>query len=286
MKPSGLMFKKCGACGCGLVLFALNPAPMAHANDGFDPVADCSATWTREQKAWALNLGLAAGVTCYGISQWGWGESAFSFKNEGWFGSHTDSGGADKLGHAFTGAAITALSASLYRHWNYAEDEAAILGALSGILTTTIIEVGDGFSDEHGFSWEDQTFNIAGVGLEYLRQRYPEIRQRVQFRWEYFPSSNVRSGDETDIFTDYEGSRWMLAFPLRAWIGEDTCLDWFEVLVGYGTRGYDDSDRGERHPFVGIGIHLPLVKEKLGIRGPGRILEHLQVPGTAWPLPP
>lgn len=242
--------------------------------------------WSREEKTVAFNLGLAAVVGLYGFAQWDWGTSSFEATSEGWFGSGTASGGADKLGHAYTGAAITAMSASLYRHWGHDGEDAAMLAACSGLLATTMIEIGDGFSAEYGFSWEDQVFNMLGVGLEYLRQRYPALRERVQFRWEYFPTSEVRSGRNADIFTDYEGSRWMLAFPLRAWLEEESWLDWCDVLVGYGTRDFDGGRRGSRHPFIGIGISLPLAKEKFHVPGPGRVLEYIQIPGTAWPLPP
>lgn len=252
---------------------------------------DFSHQWTREQKAAAVNLGIAAAITGYGFAQWGWGESSFAYNSEGWFESDTESGGADKLGHAYTGAVITAITASLYHGWGYKNDDAALLGACSGMLATTLIEIGDGFSDEHGFSWEDQAFNLAGVGLEYLRLRFPEFGQRVQFRWEYFPSAKVRNGEEMDIFTDYEGSRWMLAFPLKAWMRERSWLDWVDLLVGYGTRDFEDRqgrfyDRGERHPFIGIGIHIPLAKERLHIGGSDRFFDYFQVPGTAIPLPP
>lgn len=245
-------------------------------------------SWTPRQRELAVNLGIVAGVSLYGFTQWGWGESNFSFKNEGWFGKNTKSGGADKLGHAYTGAVVTALTTSLYRHWEHDERDAVNMGAVAGLLATTMIEVGDGFSDEHGFSWEDQVFNMAGVGLEYLRQLHPEFRKRVQFRWEYFPSSDVRHGGKNDILTDYEGSRWMLAFPLQAWLTDDAgWLGWFDVLVGYGSRGYSSNDKDrERHPFIGIGLSLPKAKDHFRIGGPGRILEYVQIPATAWPLPP
>jgi hypothetical protein len=210
----------------------------------------------------AVNLGIVAGVSIYGFTQWGWGESAFRFENEEWFGKNTKSGGADKLGHAYTGAVATALTTSLYRHWGHDEKRSVNMGAFAGLLATTMIEVGDGFSEEHGFSWEDQVFNMAGVGLEYLRQRYPELRERVQFRWEYFPSSDFRHGGNTDILTDYEGSRWMLAFPLQAWLNDEPgWLGWFDVLVGYGSRGYSGGDDRRRHPFIGIGLSLPKAKQ-------------------------
>lgn len=244
-------------------------------------------SWTPGQRELAVNLGIVAGVSLYGFTQWGWGESDFRFENEGWLGKNTKSGGADKLGHAYTGAVVTALTTSLYRHWGHDEQRSVNMGAVAGLLATTMIEVGDGFSEEHGFSWEDQVFNLAGVGLEYLRQRYPELRERVQFRWEYFPSSDFRHGGNTDILTDYEGSRWMLAFPLQAWLNDDAgWLGWFDVLVGYGTRGYSGRDDPKRHPFIGIGLSFPKAKQHFHIGGPARVLEYLQIPGTAYPLPP
>ncbi|MCQ4345909.1 YfiM family protein [Pseudomonas stutzeri] len=248
--------------------------------------------WSRERKTTALNLGIVGGVAAYGFANWDWGESSFRSRSEGWFGRHTASGGADKLGHAYTGAVGTALAASLYRRWGYDEEQAARLGAFSGLLLTSAVELGDGFSPDHGFSWEDQLANMAGVGLEYLRLRHPDWRARVQFRWEYFPSPAMRRGKHGDISTDYSGSRWMLAFPLRAWGAQDSPLRYFDLLVGYGTRGYAKSDReffdeARRHPFVGVGLHLPLLLDTLGASpGTQRLFEYLQVPGSALPLPP
>ncbi|MBL1377358.1 DUF2279 domain-containing protein [Zobellella iuensis] len=248
--------------------------------------------WSREQKTWALNLAIVGGVTAYGMAVWDWGESSFGTQNEGWFGRDTEHGGADKLGHAYAGTATTALAAALYRRWGYDDAEAARLGAFSGLLLTTTVELGDGFSPEHGFSWEDQVVNLAGVGLEYLRQRHPAWRERVQFRWEYWPSPIVRRGRHHDIFTDYSGSRWLLAFPLNAWGAQGNALRWVELQAGYGSRGFAERDRDffdepRRHPFIGIGLHVPLALERLGA-GPAsrRWFEYIQVPGTALPLPP
>jgi hypothetical protein len=248
--------------------------------------------WSRERKAKALNLGIVGGVTAYGFTTWNWGGSGFASTSERWFGRDTEHGGADKFGHAYTGAVSTALSASLYRHWGYGEEQAARLGAFSGLLLTSAVELGDGFSPDHGFSWEDQIANMAGVGLEYLRLRHPAWRERVHFRWEYFPSPAVRHGKHSDITTDYSGSRWMLAFPLRAWGAQDLTFKHFELLAGYGTRGYAKRDREffdepSRHPFIGVGIHIPLVLDAFGASPRAqRVFEYIQIPGTALPLPP
>lgn len=243
-------------------------------------------------RATRLNLGIVAGVTTYGVAAWEWGQSGFHTRSEGWFGMQTRHGGADKLGHAYSGAVTTAITAGLYRRWGYDDIRAARLGAGSGLLLTTAVELGDGLSPEHGFSWEDQLVNMAGVGLEYLRQRHPDLAQRLQFRWEYWPSPAVRHGDHFDITTDYSGSRWLLALPLRGWGVTGSWLGWLEIQAGYGTRGFAERDRPyfdgpSRHPFIGVGIHMPLVLGRLGASSDvQRVFEYLQIPGTALPLPP
>lgn len=236
----------CGHRLCGMlsVLLAALPAVVCGGAPAgpVDP-GGVAGFWTREHKAVALNAGIVGAAAAYGFSTWGWGESSFATHNEGWFGADTRSGGADKLGHAYTASVATAVGAALYRRWGYAEHDAARLGAFSGLLLTAAIEVGDGFSPEHGFSWEDQVANVAGVGFEYLRLRQPALRHRVQFRWEYYPSEAVRNGEQTDILTDYSGSRWLFAFPLRAWGANASALRWIELQAGYGTRGFASSDR-------------------------------------------
>lgn len=50
---------------------------------------------------------IVAGVTALGAYSWGWCSSKkFKFNPEGWFGDNTSSGGADKLGHAFSSYAM------------------------------------------------------------------------------------------------------------------------------------------------------------------------------------
>jgi hypothetical protein len=275
----------------GAVFISIATAAVA-AEDRSDGAIDRPNDWPREHKTLALNATIVGAVTLYGFTLWDWGGAQFSARNEGWFGRDTRHGGADKLGHAYTGSVATALSAALYRHWGYDEAHAARLGVFSGLLLTTAVELGDGFSPDHKFSWEDQVSNMAGVGFEYLRLRHPWLRDRVHFRWEYFPSPAVRHGRHNDITTDYSGSRWLLAFPLRTWGFGDSRLRWIELQVGYGTRGFarrdrDFFDEARRHPFVGVGIHIPLVLESFGVgAAPRRVFEHLQIPGTALPLPP
>lgn len=173
--------RACGRRRRGPLSALLLSLPVVCGGASADPAGE-PGFWTRDRKAIALNAGIVAAATAYGFSTWGWGESEFATHSEGWFGADTRSGGADKLGHAYTASVATAVGAALYRHWGYTERDAARLGAFSGLLLTTAVEVGDGFSPEHGFSWEDQVANMTGIGIEYLRLRHPLLRERVQFR--------------------------------------------------------------------------------------------------------
>lgn len=234
-------------------------------------------------------IGLGA-IAAYGIGVWDWGSGGFAMRNEGWFGSGTPYGGADKLGHAFTGSAITAGAAAIARSRGADRTEAAILGGMTGATLTTAIEIGDGFSAAYGTSYEDQVFNLLGVGFEVARQLSPWIAERAQFRWEWLPSPLMLDGGTTDPFSDYSGSRYLMAFPVAPWVATRNPLRFIELLAGYGTTGFDDRDRvhydGEdRTAFIGIGFHIGAGLDATGLSRPGRLLEHIQVPYTAWPPP-
>lgn len=236
--------------------------------------------------SWRWYAGGSLLVTAYGLAFWDWGSSGFHLRSEGWLSSDTRSGGADKFGHAWFASVVTAISADHFRAQGHSDREAALRGALSGVLFSSMIELGDGFSAEHGFSWEDQAFNLSGVGLEYLRQRSPWVRERVHFRWEWAPSRAMRAGDTDDPSTDYSGSNYLLAFPLRGWGLTGKPWRWLEVQTGYFTRGYGDGAPHyprARESFVGVGFDLTgLLQDGIGHDG-WSVLRYFQprMPGLA-----
>ena len=183
-------------------------------------VADHAGSWwTRERKTAAVIAGANAAVLAYGFAFWDYGSSSgFETKDEDWFGDDTDHGGADKAGHAYTAATLTNVSANLFRRWGHDRETAAGLGAVLGLSVTALMEVGDGISDDFGYSHEDMVANVVGTGFGYLRARYPALARHVDFRAEYWPSHAVTSGESADIVTDYEGLRYLLAFKGSGWV--------------------------------------------------------------------
>jgi hypothetical protein len=131
--------------------------------------------------------------------------------------------------------------------------------------------------------------NTLGAGMAYLRHRIPAVRERVDFRWEWFPSPSVREGERFDILTDYSGQKFLLAFKLDGWLRTgNPLLKALEVQVGYYTRGYVSHDElhfdgQHRYGYVGIGLNVTYLLEKhTGHRAWG-IFDYYQMPYTYLP---
>jgi hypothetical protein len=242
--------------------------------------------WPREKKVIALNAATVGAITAAGVARWDYGSHAFRTANEGGFDSDTPYGGADKLGHVFTCYALASVYNRIYKGWGYSEHDAILMGAANSWLTMTLIEIGDGFSVSEGFSWQDEVMNTLGVSMAYLRHRVPAVRERVDFRWEWFPSPSVRSGERFDVLTDYSGQKFLLAFKLDGWLRTgNPILKATEVQVGYYTRGYVSRDElhfdgQHRYGYVGIGLNMTYLLDQLTGHRAGGIFDYIQVPGT------
>ena len=260
--------------------------PKAEENKekgGFFDFSQPFDEWPRKQKVVALNLAVVGTIAVVGAVSWDYGSTSFHFQNEGWFERDTKYGGADKLGHAFGAYALTSAYNYLYKQWGYSEEEAIWGGALSSWSQMTLIEVGDGFSSENGFSWEDELMNTIGVGMAYLRHRYPSIRNKFDFRMEWFPSSEFLHGNQSDPFTDYSGQKYLIALKPDGFLKTDNpMLKAMELQFGYFTRGYDGDDATDRHrsTYVGIGLNVTYLLEQLTGHDAWHVFDYYQVPYT------
>lgn len=249
-------------------------------------------SWVDDVSATRWETGAAVtGITAIGLSSWNWGSSkSFRWNPEGWFGEQTGSGGADKLGHAFTSYALTNVLADRLMREGRSPERAALSAALTTQAIMLYVELFDGLSDDHGFAREDVVMNLLGTGLAYARTVSPALRDTLDYRMEYEPSGYKGFRP----FSDYSGQKYLLAFKLGGVSAlRDTPLRYLELQAGYYTRGFSKEERDaglerSRHSFVGIGINLnELVfgrrsTQESELRNAARLFfEHVQIPHTA-----
>jgi hypothetical protein len=231
------------------------------------------------------------GVTAQGVSSWDWGSSkSFNWNPEGWFDEDTGSGGADKLGHAFSSYALTnVLADRLLRH-ERSPQRAALSAALTTQAIMIYVEVFDGFSLDHGFSYEDVVMNLLGTGLAYARTVNPKVRNLIDFRLEYQPSGYTGFRP----LSDYSGQTYLLALKLGGFEAlRETPLRFLDLQTGYYTRGFSSAEQADalersRYGFVGIGLNLSELlfgrrkPHEAELKNAGRLFfDHIQLPYTS-----
>lgn len=164
---------------------------------------------------------------------------------------------------------------------------ADITGAALSVGVMLGIEVSDGLSEGYGFSYQDALIDLAGAGFSVLRNRFPELKNKVDFRLEYFPSGNK---EIYDFGTDYMGQKYLLALmPAGFDAFKDTPLQFVELQFGYYARGFEGGPKPtrEQNLFVGVGLNLAEIYRAISrdddlfpsqVIGGG--LHHVQVPYT------
>jgi hypothetical protein len=240
--------------------------------------------------------GAATALLWYGSAHW-WNNSMsneFRTVNEGWFGQNTYTGGADKLGHMYSTYVGTRLLTRAFEWAGHDSQTAAWLAAATAWGSMLAIEVGDGFSAHYRFSKEDLIMNTLGSGLALLMEKNPELDAVLDYRLMYWPSGDARRVNQIDPVDDHSGQTYLLAIKASGIpkLRRIEPLRYFELALGYGTRGYEPNLGGERSRHIYYGISLN-VAEVLGVTAfkDGRgsraqkvsngVLEVLQIPGTA-----
>ncbi|MHC5009431.1 MAG: DUF2279 domain-containing protein [Planctomycetota bacterium] len=230
-----------------------------------------------------LGPAITAGVFAYGFAQWDYGSESFHFTDEGWFGRDSEFGGADKVGHVVAAHFFTTGISRAHRWMGFDCREAAKRGALTAFGVLTAMEIGDGFSGDHGFSWQDTVCDAVGCAFGYVHETSPWFARAFDLRWEYWPSSGAFDEDNTDPVTAYEDSAFLLAFNTGALLEErHTVLDFVDLQLGYQVR---DLDRGpterRQEVFLGAGLNLANVLRRVSGRRIGGIFDYYQVPGIS-----
>jgi hypothetical protein len=199
----------------------------------------------------------------------------FQVGGDGWFGSKTYAGGADKLGHAWATMVLGRGGTAILDAggWNHTRS-ALLSNALSDLLFFTV-EVKDGYYYE--FSPGDFTMDTAGALAGLALDLWPRLDELVDFRVQYWPSDiYLKKVDGSspcpkghcsrwNIAEDYSGETYLLAFHLG---GIHQLRDmkygawsrFVDVAVGFDTRSYkpppDPSMPATPHQQLFLGVSL------------------------------
>lgn len=227
------------------------------------------------------HLAVDAMITAWGFKYWAWGERSEHFRAEDWFERDSDTGGSDKVGHAYMTYLLSRVLAARMQDRGLTLEESSFAGALSGMIAMTILEVGDGTS-AYGFSKEDLIMDATGAVLAYYIRVIPKLDDFIDIRLEYIPTSDyLKGGDAT---TDYSGMRHLVAFKLAGFEElRNSYASLIEFQVGYLARGYRSFDTiaKSQEVYAGVGISLSDIARRSGINVLDNIFEFYQ-PGHTY----
>ena len=230
------------------------------------------------------NLIGAGVVLAWGTAFWDYFTIAPVANNEGWFGKDTKYGGADKLGHMYSTYLWSLGFTSLYEYWGMKDEDALLYGPLTSWTFQFLMEIGDSFSETQGFSYEDVIANTVGAAFYYVREKYPSVKSKLDLRLEYIPDFN----SDVDFFTQYNSMKYLFALKLSGFEElEDTPMKYFELQLGYYTRGYSEEqnyNEKERVIYAGVGINASEVMKSMGWTKTSSVLNYYQLPYTYVPF--
>lgn len=224
---------------------------------------------------------VSASIAAWGFSQWNWGSEPIHFHDEGWFEGDSKTGGSDKTGHFYMTYALSRMMAARMQDRGYSLESSSFWGAISGLTSMTLLEIGDGTSP-YGFSKEDFIADTVGAVLAYFIRANPKVDDFIDIRLEYWPTGASEGRD--DLTTDYSSMRHLVAFKLLGFDAlKSTPLSLIEFQLGYYSRGYRSYDTVEesQNIYIGIGISLADIARRSKIHALENAFEFYQ-PGHTY----
>ena len=201
-------------------------------------------------------------------------------------------GGADKLGHAWTGYLLTRATTGFLTFAGWPRLESSIVAASVSQVFFTLSEYEDALI--YQFEIGDVIANVAGAAFAVLMVNVPEVDRLLDFRLEYVPSKDyrrtVRDDGNIDFFQDYSGQSYMLAVHLDAIPRMPRVLGFADVVVGFESRNYspdpvDPLAIATQRLYLGVSLNVQhvlgaLFCDSAGRRIGHRVAEYVSLPYT------
>jgi hypothetical protein len=189
----------------------------------------------------------------WGFDSWWKGEAhSFHFLREGWFDDY--SLGMDKVGHTYTSYFFFHSFRNIMLWGGFEPSTALWWGVGTSSFLAFCMEVGDGFSN-FGFSYEDLSANLMGVGYGVLQTQMPFLRNFC-LKWSYVP--NRRHVSANRFTRHYDVHTYWLTFNMHNLLPQPLKDHWPEFLqlaVGYGVN----EDMTRREGVIGLDFNLEVI---------------------------
>lgn len=147
----------------------------------------------------------------------------------------------DKAGHFFSAFHISDNGSALLGSCNVPKRKSDLIGAVTGAVIMSSIEVFDGYSAAYGASVSDIAANVTG-SLFYLGQSWvwDEVRIHPKFSFHHTALSNQRpevlGSGASEILKNYNGQTLWLSVDVAKFARDSRWPKWLSVAGGYGAE--------------------------------------------------
>lgn len=190
---------------------------------------------------------------------------------------------------------------NLFTEMGWSPSEANWRAMLGASATGLFIEIGDGLS-RYGFSSYDLLVDLLGVGFAGLLNAYPYLDELIGFQIHYWNNTSAPEGQRLhvrDPIDDYNNQKYVINLRMS---GIPVMRDYwytryFNLDVGYYTRGYDDDINNPSHDpllykrniFIGMSVNLWKLFEDPNPKGTwntllGSLFKYVQTPLNAYEI--
>ncbi len=241
---------------CGVVVILLCAWSTMHASDSTAVVVADRGEPSSVRKI--VSIGLVGGSfvlsNIWAFDEWWKGNaSPFHLLKEGWFDDY--SLGIDKLGHFYTSYFYFRLFHNILLWGEHDADDAYWWAAGTSALFAVGVEIGDGFT-KYGFSYEDLSANLLGLGYAMLQARTP-VLQNFTFKWSYIPAPGTTSAARFARHYDYH--TYWIAVNVHELLPESMKEYWPEFLQI--AAGYSVADgQTRREAVIGLDFNLEVFR--------------------------
>jgi len=186
---------------------------------------------------------------CYD-SWWRDSGRTFHFVSQDWLNGYAR--GIDKVGHFYTSYFYFHLFRNIMLWGGYEPSTADWWALGSTAFFAVVVELGDSFTPQYGFDYQDLTFNFGGIAYGFLQARIPFLRN-FNFKWSYVPNDGYRF--PVRLVEHYDDHTYWLTCNLNNLLPkslEPYWPDFLQPAIGFGV----DDNWTKREFLIGFDLNL------------------------------